>query len=297
MSQFVDSIRFSSSADSSAWPQISSPGANQLSVANCDMLLDAGRKLNFPGDAPSSVTGDLVVLTGAPTAKERLRVRADGDVSIGTPAANARLEVHGDLTVSGLINGSDIAAERQKVKVLQGQVQAIVPIGTVVLFGGDTPPTGWLRCDGTILPKTLYPQLAEILGYRFGGNESSTFGLPRLVGRFPLGAGGGHTAGMSGGSETQNLSVAQIPGHTHSGTTREANKADFRVVHKAGSNILINHVNGWDGAEGFHDVTQSYVPGGIHTHNLTTDSGLGCAGQAFSIMPPFLVLHYIIKAT
>jgi hypothetical protein len=89
------------------------------------LLLDAGRKLNFPGDAPLSVSGDLVVLTGAPTAKERLRVQADGDVSIGTAEVNARLEVHGDLTVSGLINGSDVATLRAQVETLQQQVAAL----------------------------------------------------------------------------------------------------------------------------------------------------------------------------
>ena len=66
MPQIVDSIRFSSMADQDHWPQIFSLGANQLKVEKSDLQFDAGRKLIFPGDAPLSVSGALVVLTGAP---------------------------------------------------------------------------------------------------------------------------------------------------------------------------------------------------------------------------------------
>jgi len=110
----VDSIRFSSAANPPAWPQISSPGAHLLAIENGDLRLQAGRKLVFPGDAPLSVSGDLVVSAGTPTPKECLRVGANGKVSI-----------HGDLTVNGLINGSDIAALQRQVETLQQQVDAL----------------------------------------------------------------------------------------------------------------------------------------------------------------------------
>ena len=278
-------LTFNGSTDDGA--QLACPQAHQLAVQNGDLSLEAGRKLIFPGDAPLSVTGDLIVTTGS-SPQERLRVGANGIVSI-----------HGNLTVTGLINGSDVAAERQKVATLQQQVsdlQTVVPIGTIILFGSDTPPAGWLRCDGAILQKSQYPKLAQVLGSRYGGDGTNTFGLPKLVGRFPVGAGGGHAAGTSGGSETCTLSVANVPSHVHSGTTTPANKANFRIVHTAGPSIFANHVNGWTGGPNFHDVTQTDVPGGIHTHNFETDGGHGCAGQAFSVMPPFLALHYLIKA-
>src|SRR4051812_16164862 len=100
MSQIVDGVRFSSPADQSAWPELVSPGANILSLANADLRLDAGRGLVFPGDAPLSISGALVVSTGSPP-QERLRVTADGNVGIGTAAPAARLAVEGDLRVSG----------------------------------------------------------------------------------------------------------------------------------------------------------------------------------------------------
>ena len=66
-------IKFSNDGgDDSTFPQLSSPGANVLGLGNGDLRLDAGRKLVFPGDAPLSVTGDLIISTGSPTPKERL---------------------------------------------------------------------------------------------------------------------------------------------------------------------------------------------------------------------------------
>src|SRR5262249_14494213 len=81
----------SASAARATWPQISSLGANQLAVENSDLRFDAGRKIIFPGDAPLSVTGDLMVSTNAPTPQPRaggnntrLIIKAGGNVGIGT---------------------------------------------------------------------------------------------------------------------------------------------------------------------------------------------------------------------
>jgi hypothetical protein len=113
MPQIVDSIRFSSAADPAAWPQISSPDANIVSVQNGDLQLDAGRKMVFPGDAPLSVSGALTVLTGGPAPKERLRVLANGNVGIGTDTPTHTLDVQGTLNASIiLLNGAPLSVSQ-----------------------------------------------------------------------------------------------------------------------------------------------------------------------------------------
>src|SRR5262245_44377362 len=128
MSQIIDNLRFSSDADPSTWPQLSSAGANLLAVENSDLRLEAGRKLIFPGEAPLSVSGDCTVLTGAPTPRERLRVAADGTVSIS-----------GDLKVAGAINGTDVAALRSQVEALQRPGRRAAKLSLLPAFLPLTP--------------------------------------------------------------------------------------------------------------------------------------------------------------
>lgn len=59
------------------------------------------------------------------------------------------------------------------------------PPGAIIAFGGDTPPAGWLLCDGAAVSRATYPQLFAAIGLSYGvGDNSSTFHLPDLRGRF-----------------------------------------------------------------------------------------------------------------
>lgn len=81
-------------------------------------------------------------------------------------------------------------------------------------------PSGWLACDGSVLNVSEYQALASLLGTTYGGDGSSTFGIPDLRGRVPVhqGAGNGLTPrsiGQTGGSETIALNTQQLPQHSH----------------------------------------------------------------------------------
>lgn len=68
---------------------------------------------------------------------------------------------------------------------------ATVPIGTIMPFAGDTPPTDYLFCDGSEKPIGLFKKLYDVIGYKFGEEGQllgyQTFKLPDMRGRFPLG--------------------------------------------------------------------------------------------------------------
>lgn len=60
--------------------------------------------------------------------------------------------------------------------------------GTIIAFGGQNTPTGYLKCNGALVSRTIYADLFAAIGTTFGiGDGSTTFALPDLRGYFPRG--------------------------------------------------------------------------------------------------------------
>jgi microcystin-dependent protein len=60
-------------------------------------------------------------------------------------------------------------------------------IGEIIMFAGNFAPRGWAFCDGQLLPIAQYQALFSLLGTNYGGDGRTTFGLPDLRGRVPVG--------------------------------------------------------------------------------------------------------------
>lgn len=96
-------------------------------------------------------------------------------------------------------------------------------VGEIRLFPIDWAPAGWLPCDGRSLPINSNVALASLLGNQYGGDGKTTFNLPDLRGRVPVGQGVNplttptvvYTVGTYGGLEGVALTAAQIPQHIH----------------------------------------------------------------------------------
>jgi microcystin-dependent protein len=93
-------------------------------------------------------------------------------------------------------------------------------IGEIRMFAGTYAPEGWQMCDGTLLSISNYEALYALLGTQFGGNGTTTFGVPDFRGRIPVHQGTGpglspYVVGGTGGAEVVPLSLAQIPTHSH----------------------------------------------------------------------------------
>lgn len=79
-------------------------------------------------------------------------------------------------------------------------------------------PNYWVRLDGSTVPIALYTALFVQIGTQFGGNGTTHFGLPDLVGRapvFPSAGSPGATLGSAWGSPQVTLTVDQLPAHSH----------------------------------------------------------------------------------
>lgn len=199
-----------------------------------------------------------------------------------------------------------------------------VPVGAIFPFAGQTSkiPPGYLLCDGAEVYQTTYSFLFDVIGYSFKDEAdlvgTSTFALPDLRGRFPLGrdnmdnrikvAKGGideytvtspanvvdsefaRTLGKSSGSSTVTLAVKNLPEHTHDmrGTDRQGrpgqNYSAIRIA--AGEPDDENAVSG-PGPQAAGQAQYIKNAGRV----LTND---GIIGRPVDSMNPYLTINYII---
>ena len=90
------------------------------------------------------------------------------------------------------------------------------PAGIIMPFAGTVAPENYLFCDGSAVSRTTFATLFGVIGTTFGaGDGSSTFNLPDLSGRVPLGVSQSHALGTTGGSETVTLTESELPAHVH----------------------------------------------------------------------------------
>lgn len=125
-------------------------------------------------------------------------------------------------------------------------------IGEIRMFGGNFAPRNWAFCSGQILPIAQNTALFSILGTTYGGNGQTTFALPNLLDRTPLGRGQGpglspRDLGEQGGSTDVTLTITQIPLHTHpvpastsAGADVSPNNETFGVMGRGRAQIYSN---------------------------------------------------------
>ncbi len=94
-------------------------------------------------------------------------------------------------------------------------------LGEIRIFAGTYAPVDWAFCNGAVLPVAGNEPLFALIGPTYGGNGATTFALPDLRGRVPVGYGAGvggltsRALGATGGAETVTLSMGTTPPHTH----------------------------------------------------------------------------------
>ena len=88
-------------------------------------------------------------------------------------------------------------------------------VGEIRMFGGNFAPSGWMFCEGQLLPISEYETLFNLVGTTYGGDGQSTFALPDLRGRIPIHQGSGFVLAETGGAEEVTLTTNQIPSHGH----------------------------------------------------------------------------------
>jgi microcystin-dependent protein len=142
------------------------------------------------------------------------------------------------------------------------------------------PPKGWAVCNGQLMPINQNQALFALLGTTYGGDGRVNFALPDLQARTPIHVGSGYTLGQRSGEQAHTLSMAELPGHTHS-----ANAANVPATSNAPSNARM--ISQSQGANLYSAASnlQAMAPQAL--------ANVG-GSQAHQNMQPFLTLSFCI---
>ncbi len=158
-------------------------------------------------------------------------------------------------------------------------------ISEIFMAGMNFAPRGYSFCNGQTISIATNTALFSLLGTTFGGNGTTTFNLPDLRGRVPMGQGSGpgltpRTLGEVSGTETVTLLSTQMPAHTHS-LLAVSDPGDASAPQ---GNLLAN-----SGA-----LDKEYKSTG--TVVAMSPSAIGIAGgsQPHSNIQPYLVVNFYI---
>lgn len=183
-------------------------------------------------------------------------------------------------------------AHETQIAALEGGVSNI-PVGAILIYGSATPPADHLLCDGSEVSRSTYSDLFTVLGVTFGaGNGTTTFNLPDLKGRAPMGVGTGSSLtaramGDKTGTETHALITSEMPSHTHSVTDPGHTHTSSFI---AAATVVGPHITRSSGAA----TTERTINTSTDTTGVTiADTG---GDDAHENMAPYLVCPFIIRA-
>jgi microcystin-dependent protein len=214
--------------------------------------------------------------------------------TLTTSTVNGGGDVVGTTATQTLTNKTvDLEAASNTITGRLASTNGGVPTGAMMMWYTNTAPNGWIFCHGQ--STSAFPALAAVIGAT----------VPNLQTRVPVGrnsAGTGTFAnlGNNGGAETHILTEAQMPSHTHtgttgnqsadhshSGTTANANTSHSHSIGDSGNHLhSFSSVNGrtlvlrGSGSSGLYQAdnptTKNTDNSGIHNHNAST----GLSGSA-----------------
>jgi len=297
---------------------------------------------NFSGTFTGSLTGSITgaaaklqsstvfSLTGDVTSPG---ITFDGQTATGTVVFNTSIN-SGIITSKNEATDSALndqllvfqASTSQLVKMQKQNLLkhvATVPVGSMFVYAGSVTnlPTGYLLCDGSEIQISAYPQLFAVIGYTYKAaillTGLSTFALPDLRGRIPLGAdnmnngltvpaadgsgiqinaGGGianrisdvtaDTIGASGGSQTVTLQLSNLPDHKHS--LNDGNAQYFAV---GGPNPSTDPYSNVATGRGLTVQSQDGQGYGLQDSGSVISPSLA---TPFTVLQPYTTINYII---
>lgn len=161
-----------------------------------------------------------------------------------------------------------------------------LPIGSITAYGKETAPANWLICDGREVNRTTYSDLFKVIGTKYGeGDGSTTFNLPNLKGRVPVGLDSDDTdfgtIGKIGGEKEVTLTIDKIPEHQH---------GEY-IEYGGGKQPYTLALGGGTSKNGYFLNAQTTAYSGPQV--LTEKTG---GGQPHNNLQPYEVNNFIIKA-
>lgn len=254
-----------------------------LTVLNASGDAVNGASVTVRKRADSSLATVYSAETGGGTASNPLTTDSVGRVTAWLERGAYRLDVSGAGVTAYSVN-FDAAPAADGAVDATWLAAAALPIGVILPYGGSGDPAGgsWLVADGRAVSRSTYSALFAALGTTFGaGDGSTTFNLPDLRSRLPVGAGQGaglsnRARGATGGAETHTLTPAEtaIRNHIHNLPDNET-AVETRTYAGGGASGIMGTATG---------VAATTNPNGGEAN-----------GAAHNNMPPFIALNYVVR--
>lgn len=167
--------------------------------------------------------------------------------------------------------------------------------GEIKMWPTVTPPTGSLLCDGSVYSNATYPALAALLGNTFGGTPGSTFGVPDMRGRLPLGASSTISLNSNEGvaEASRNLSHTHTITHTHTIASHNhtISPASMPTASNTTTGGAANRLTGGD----THDHGGNTGGSGTLTTGASSAASSGNQPNTGTNSIPYLGINFIIK--
>ena len=197
-----------------------------LSLQSDSKITFQSHSISWPSDSRETMTIDI----------------ANDKVGINQSSPDVDLHINGQIKIVDGSQGNNKVLTSDANGLASWQTPSSnggsnVPVGSIIQFAGDTPPPGWLMCDGAAYEPNDYFLLFNVIGFTYGqvepsfnpgnkGDDSSldggnNFRVPLLSGKIPVGKDNGdsdfNSLGDMGGEKTVTLSHTEVPykEHTH----------------------------------------------------------------------------------
>lgn len=188
----------------------------------------------------------------------------------------------------------------------------------IKLFAGNFAPRTFMFCQGQILSLSQNTALFAIIGTTYGGNGQTTFALPNLGGRTPVGTGQApgvnhnYQLGEVAGVESVTLLSTNLPAHFHTQALTSTSNSSQAGTAIAAAGDAITPLNNYlalspkigSGPNATQLKTYATAAagtpvslgGGAITTDTTTSGNTAVAGgsQPVSIMQPYVAINYVI---
>ena len=301
--------------------------------------IDAEFAKSYAGNPNSNVVGDYVGQQLWDSTNNILYVcetAGNAGNAVWTSTSASQWLTARTLTLTGDVTGSVSIDGSQNVSLastLAGQVDLT---GCIQLWAASNAPnSNWKICNGDAISRSTYSALFGVIGTTYGaGDGSSTFNIPDLQSRVPIGKSGTYGLGSTGGAATvassgsvgaitpagtvstsvsvnnHTLTTSQIPSHSH--FTSSSGNGFPNQVQSNGALTVTSKSNGGAGNNDYiffgvsgqadQSPSQSVGGGGGHNHGASASSSFSgnsvtpsYTGSATSVVQPYVALNYIIR--
>lgn len=167
-------------------------------------------------------------------------------------------------------------------------------IGEIKILGFNFPPRGYMLCAGQLISIAEYTALFSLIGTYYGGDGQTTFALPDLQGRVPIGQGQGpglpnYVIGQKGGTTQTALTTNNLPAHVHPATGISVNMSvsnnDGDVADPSGAFL----------AKGSSDIYSSVATSNNYGPlTIAGQTGITGSNTPIDITNPYLAINYSI---